>query len=194
MDQTQALTDGDLLARARNGHPEAFAVLVDRYKNPLVGYLISLVRDRERAEDLAQESFLRLYEKGSNYREQGLLQAYLFRIATNLLRSEERRKARWNRIRTLFVSSNGHGPEPAEAPTQEKRLLRSEESRRLRRAIAELPLHYRAPLVLHEIDGWRYREIGEALGCREGTVKSRIHRGRQILRQELEDQWEGDLA
>jgi len=146
-----------------------------------------LVRDRERAEDLAQESFLRLYERGGKYRERGLLQAYLFRIAINLLRSRERRKMRWDRIRSLLSTSNGDRTEPA----QEERLLRNERHDRLRRAIATLPLHYRAPLVLHEVDGWPYREIGEALNCREGTVKSRIHRGRQLLKQKLSSDPEG---
>jgi RNA polymerase sigma-70 factor (ECF subfamily) len=190
VENTRTLTDGDLLAQARKGDSEAFAVLVDRYKNPLIGYLISLVRDRERAEDLAQETFLRLYERGNSYQEQGLLKAYLFRIATNLLRSEERRKARWGQIRTLLFSKNGHQAEPL----QEQRLLQDEITGRLREAIAELPLHYRAPLVLHEIDGWRYREIGEALGCQEGTVKSRIHRGRRLLRDVLQPDWEGSSA
>ena len=190
MQEAHTLTDGQLLARSREGDSAAFGVLVDRYKDPLVGYLTSLVRDRERAEDLAQESFLRLYDRAGNYREQGLLQAYLFRIATNLLRSEERRKMRWNRIQTLLFSPNGHRSEAV----QEERLLRDEVSTRLRQAIANLPLHYRAPLVLHEIDGWRYREIGEALGCEEGTVKSRIHRGRRLLREELRPDWEGTPA
>jgi RNA polymerase sigma-70 factor (ECF subfamily) len=190
VDDRQDVTDGELLAQARDGDSQAFAVLVDRYKDPLIGYLISLVRDRDRAEDLAQESFLRLYERGSNYKEQGFLRAYLFRIATNLLRSEERRKARWSQMKAILFSPNGHRSEPA----QEVRLLQDEITVRLRQAIADLPLHYRAPLVLHEIDGWRYREIGEALGCQEGTVKSRIPRGRRLLREELQPDWEGSSA
>ena len=188
---TEAETsDGTLLTLARNGDNEAFAALVDRYKDRLVNYLTRLVRDRTRAEDLAQESFLRLYERGGAYREQGHLQAYLFRIATNLLRSEERRKARWRRVRSLLFSSHGHHAEAV----QERRLIRDEAGDQLRAALATLPLHYRAPLVLHEIDGWRYREISEALGCEEGTVKSRIHRGRKLLRERLRPSLEATKA
>jgi RNA polymerase sigma-70 factor (ECF subfamily) len=187
VEEIHEATDGDLLAQARGGDSQAFAVLVDRYKNPLIGYLVTLVRNRERAEDLAQESFLRLYERGTNYQEQGYLRAYLFRIATNLLRSEERRKARWKQMKALLFSTNGHRTEPV----QEQRLIQNEISGRLQKAIADLPLHYRAPLILHEIDGWRYREIGEALGCQEGTVKSRIHRGRRLLKEVLQPDWEG---
>jgi RNA polymerase sigma-70 factor (ECF subfamily) len=183
-------TDGELLRQARNGHPEAFAVLVDRHKDPLVNYLTKLAGTRDRAEDLAQEAFLRLFERGESYDERGLLRAYLFRIATNLLRSQERRKSRWGKVLSLFLSSDGGSHEAM----QEERLLRHEIQENLRRAIASLPLHYRAPLVLHEIDGWRYQEIGEALGCREGTVKSRIHRGRRLLREQLEPYWKGTAS
>jgi RNA polymerase sigma-70 factor (ECF subfamily) len=183
-------SDGELLSRAHSGDEAAFAQLVDRYKDRLVNYLASLVRDRDRAEDLAQESFIRLYERGRGYRDQGQLQAYLFRIATNLLRSQERRAARWNRVRTLLFSP-GDGVAP---PGQEARLLREETNDRIRQAIATLPLHYRAPLVLHEIDGWRYKEICEALDCEEGTVKSRIHRARKLLERKLRPQPEATRA
>jgi RNA polymerase sigma-70 factor (ECF subfamily) len=187
---TMASSDGELLQRAHRGDDEAFAQLVDRYKDRLVNYLASLVRNRERAEDLAQESFIRLYERGRGYRDQGQLQAYLFRIATNLLRSQERRAARWKRVRTLlFAPGDAVAP-----PGQEARLLRDEANDRVRKAIASLPLHYRAPLVLHEIDGWRYKEICEALDCEEGTVKSRIHRARKLLEQQLRPQPEATKA
>ena len=189
MGNTEPPNDGELLARARNGHREAFAQLVDRHKDILVNYLTRLTGRHERAEDLAQEAFLRLYSGAGGYQERGQLRAYLFRIATNLLRSEERRSARWRRLRGVFMSSNGHTE--AAAASQESRLLAAEIGRRVGGAIAELPLRYRAPLVLREIEGLSYREIGNALDCREGTVKSRIHRGRQLLRDRLEPYWNG---
>lgn len=177
------------MARAQAGARDAFAELVERHKDLLVGYLIRLTGEAERAEDLAQEAFLRLYTAGRAYEERGQLKAYLFRIATNLLRSEERRRARWHRLRSLFVNSNGHRGD--QEPVQENRLLAAEAEGRLETEIARLPLRYRAPLVLREIEGLSYREIGGALGCREGTVKSRIHRGRQMLRVALEPYWSG---
>lgn len=186
----EPLSDGELMARARAGAREAFADLVDRHKDMLVGYLIRLTGEVERAEDLAQEAFLRLYTAAHDYEERGQLRAYLYRIATNLLRSEERRSARWRRLRGLFAHSNGH-PGGRLAPDQEQRLLAAEIGGRVGQAIAELPLRYRAPLVLRELEGLTYRQIGRALGCREGTVKSRIHRGRQMLRHRLEPYWTG---
>ena len=97
---------------------------------------------------------------------------------------------RWNRIRELLFSPNGYHADAK----QEERLLREETTERVRRAIADLPLHYRAPLVLYDIDGWHYRDICKALDCREGTVKSRIHRGRQLLKQQLTPDWEATRA
>jgi RNA polymerase sigma-70 factor (ECF subfamily) len=184
---TEPQTDGELLAAARNGHKEAFALLVDRHKDILVNYLTRLTGAHDRAEDLAQEAFVRLYSS-DRYEDRGLLRAYLFRIATNLLRSEERRENRWRRLQTLLTNTNGH---LSEGSGQERLLLEQEIGTVVGQAIAALPLRYRAPLLLHEIQGWPYRDIGQTLGCREGTVKSRIHRGRQLLRQGLETYWTG---
>lgn len=183
----ESLSDGDLLAAAKEGDRRAFGELVDRHKDTLVSYLMRLTGNRDRAEDLAQESFLRLYERSDRYREQGQLKSYLFRIATNKLRSEERQRRRREVLRSVFMPVNGHG-----SPRQQSQLLERELRERLTRAIAALPLRYRTPLVLREIEGWSYREIGEMLECREGTVKSRIHRGRQRLKEELEPYWRGD--
>ena len=180
-------SDGDLLQQARNGHPEAFAELVDRHKDALVGYLIRMSGNRDHAEDTAQEAFLRLYEKGDNYQERGLLRSYLFRIATNLVHSQNRRQATWHRLRALFQPVDT----TETAAVQEQALLRHEARDEIQRAISNLPMKFRAPIVLREIDGWPYREIGEALGCSEGTIKSRIHRGRQMLRKSLSPYWEG---
>ncbi|MDX1383948.1 MAG: sigma factor, partial [Thermoanaerobaculia bacterium] len=84
--------------RVKRGDSDAFGALVDRHKDVLVNYLTRLARDRDRAEELAQEAFLRLYQKSSYYRERGQLLPYLMRIATNLLRSEQRRATRWRAL------------------------------------------------------------------------------------------------
>ena len=102
--------DAELMTRVRSGDREAFAQLVDRHKDGLVNYLTGLTHSRDRAEELAQESFLRLYQHSARYREQGQFVPFLFRIATNLLRSEERRARRW-RLLSMKFSSNGHDPD-----------------------------------------------------------------------------------
>ena len=178
--------DAELMTRVRSGDREAFAQLVDRHKDGLVNYLTGLTRSRDRAEELAQESFLRLYQHSARYREQGQLVPFLFRIATNLLRSEERRSRRW-RLLSMKFSSNGHDP----GPSPQARLLEEEVGEQVSRALAELPMKYRSPLVLREMEGWSYREIASALGCGEGTVKSRINRARTRLRHLLSPYWNG---
>jgi RNA polymerase sigma-70 factor (ECF subfamily) len=157
---------------------------VDRHKDALVNYLLRLTRSRERAEEHAQEAFLRLYESASRYKEQGHLVAYLYRIATNLVRSEERRERRWQFLSSAFFS-NGHRP----LPTPQTQLLQQEVKEKVYSALQELPATYRAPLVLRDIEGWSYQDIAKILGCREGTVKSRINRGRSQLREILEPFW-----
>lgn len=181
-------SDAELMARVREGDREAFADLVDRHKDAVVSYLTRLTGDRDRAEDLGQETFLRLFRSAGDYTEQGYLRAYLYRIATNLVRSEERRERRL-RLLTPFLSRERHA-EPA-APSG---LLRQELHREVAAALAKLPLRYRVPLVLHEIEGWSYVDIAEEIGCREGTVKSRVHRGRQQLKQKLDPYWNGGAA
>jgi RNA polymerase sigma-70 factor (ECF subfamily) len=180
--------DAELMARVRAGDQAAFTDLVDRHKDAVVSYLARLTADRDRAEDLGQETFLRLFRSAPDYTEQGYLRAYLFRIATNLVRSEERRAARL-RLLMPFLPR----PEPAE-PAAPSGMLRRELHREVTEAVAKLPLRYRVPLVLHEIEGWSYVDIAQEIGCREGTVKSRVHRGRQQLKKRLEPYWNGGTA
>ena len=182
---TEVDSDADLMVRVSAGDREAFAVLVDRYKDPMVSYLTRLTGNRARAEDLAQESFVRLFRAAPRYSEQGKLIAYLYRIAANLARSEDRRARRWSLLRGRFASAHALGAESPQAD-----LLRQELHARVSGAIAALPLVYRVPLVLHEIEGWSYEQVSQVTGAPEGTVKSRINRARQRLKQELAPYWE----
>ena len=115
--------------------------------------------------------------------------SYLIRIATNLLRSEQRRATRW---RALFPKVAHERPAPPTTPQRES--LGREATEMVGEALAQLPLRYRAPLVLREIEGLSYKEIATALGCREGTVKSRISRARDQLRILLQPYWQGETA
>jgi RNA polymerase sigma-70 factor (ECF subfamily) len=185
---TRAESDPDdaaLMARVAGGDREAFALLVDRHKDGLVSYLARLTGSRDRGEDLAQEAFLRLFRAAGRYHERGHLTAFLYRIATNLVRSEARRERRWCR---MVPELSRPRPEAAE-PRGPRRLLERELQGRLAEAVAALPLPLRAPLVLYEIEEWPQREIARALGCREGTVKSRLFRARARLREALAPYW-----
>lgn len=185
--QTVDASDGELFARAREGDRAALADLVERHKDALVNYLTRMAGSRDRAEDLAQETFVRLVERSDGYREQGQLKAYLYRIATNLQRSAERRERRWRLLEPVFAL----GAPTHERPRQDLRLLRDELAEQLLAGLRALPLHYRVPLVLRDVEDWSYQDISGMLGCAVGTIKSRIHRARELLRVRLEDRWKG---
>lgn len=178
----QGPPDAELMAQVRDGNRDAFALVVDRYKDALVAYLARLSGSRERGEDLAQEAFVRLYRAvaADTYDEQGKLAPLLYRIALNVLRSEERHARRFRALALLLPFA---APRPA--VTQERDILRDEAQRQVADAITRLPPAFREPLVLRDIEDWSYEDIAHALDLPAGTVKSRIARGRQQLRELL---------
>jgi RNA polymerase sigma-70 factor (ECF subfamily) len=183
----QAETDASLMHRVLTGDEEAFAEIVNRYKNPLVNYLTHLVRSRERAEEVAQDAFVRLYRNASKYREQERLGPYLYRIATNLVVTDVRREKRWSLLLPRLHASTNQA-----VPTPDAGLFVDEIQKKVSAALERLPVKYRAPIVLCDIEEWSYEEIARALECRVGTVKSRIFRGRELLRRLLSSWWTGE--
>ena len=179
--------DDELMARVRGGDEEAFGGIVDRYKDSLVNYLTHLVRSRERAEEVAQDAFVRLYRNAAKYKEQERLGPYLFRIATNLVVSEARRQKRWNLLLPRL-----HASARQIAPPADMTVLTDEIQRQVNAALERLPVKYRAPLVLFEIEEWSYEEIARTLDIRSGTVKSRISLARDLMRRHLAPWWIGE--
>lgn len=182
-------TDDALMQRVREGDDDAFGEIVDRYKDSLVNYLTHLVRSRERAEEIAQDAFVRLYRNASKYRERERLGPYLFRIATNLVVTEARREKRWTLLLPRLNASTHQS-----TPSPDTNLLTDEIQRQVNAALDRLPIKYRAPLVLFEIEEWSYDEIAKAMDVAVGTVKSRISRARDLLRKHLAPWWIGGEA
>jgi len=180
------MDDGALIKRIREGDEDAFAIFVDRHKDSLVNYLTHLTRSRERAEEVAQDAFVRFYRNASKCRDQERLAPYLFRIATNLVVTQIRRERRWKSLLPRLIALQPRSAPPADSP-----LLTEEIQRKVTEALEQLPLKFRAPLVLFEIEEWSYDEISRAIGCRVGTVKSRISRARALMRVQLESWWIG---
>jgi len=164
---------------------ENLPALLDAHLDGLVNYLARLTADRASAEDLAQESFLRLF-RALETRPAGTIapKPYLYTIAINLARKAERKRKRFALLQPLLGHWFGR---QATAPPGE-RLERDGRQRHLARALAELPLTFRVPLVLHVIECWPYDRIAGLLGVAEGTVKSRINRGKTKLREILADE------
>lgn len=179
-------TDDALMQRVREGDDDAFAEIVDRYKDSLVNYLTHLVRSRDRAEEVAQDAFVRLYRNAAKYRERERLGPYLFRIATNLVVTEARREKRWSLLLPRLHASSRQS-----VPAPDTTLFADEIQRQVAAALEKLPLKYRAPLVLFEMEEWSYEEIAKTLEVAVGTVKSRISRARELMRKHLAPWWIG---
>ena|SRR5438105_1810358 len=165
----------------------AFTAFVERHQDSLVNYLTHMLRSRERAEELAQEAFVRFYRKGWPARSDEQLAPYLFRTATNLAVSHIRRERLWQRIVPSLIAR-----EPRSAPAADRPLMTQEIQHQVTTALDRLPLKFRAPLVLYEIEEWSYEQIAQTLACAIGTVKSRISRARAMMRRELEPWWIGE--
>src|SRR6266550_229170 len=178
-------SDITLISRARQGDETAFAILVDRYKDSLINYLRHLTHSHERAEEIAQDAFVRLYRSRAARWESESLGPYLFRIGTNLVVSQIRRERRWKLLLPMFTAA-----QPV-AEAADRRAVTNEIQSKVAAALERLPVKLRAPLVLFEMEEWPYHEIARALDCRVGTVKSRIFRARAFMRRELESWWIG---
>ena len=192
--QTQAfsrdLPDEDLMDHVVAGSELAFVCLVDRYKNRLQNVIFRYVRDYQRSEDLAQEAFVRVYLHRERYRKTGKFSTWIFTIAVNLAKNEIRRKVRLRNVFSLEQMEETTGSiEPQmrndDQPPTDRLIERDQTSRLVEQAIRRLPDVYREALVLRDIEGLSYEEIGEVLGVPGGTVRSRINRARLMLKEKL---------
>ncbi len=187
--------DDELMERYRSGDENAFTLLVRRHQQPLINFIYRYINDRAGAEDLAQETFVRIFKASPRYKPgQAYFKTWMYHIASNLCKNELRNRGRRDRYRVDNVmGGNGDSEQidliesaPADVAFQPEVALERKELRdALRRAIAELPEKYRVPLVLRDLQGLSYDEISETLELRSGTTKSRINRARLMLKDKL---------
>jgi RNA polymerase sigma-70 factor (ECF subfamily) len=185
----QERTDEELLAAYQQGDPGAFEALLRRHRAPLFTFLLRMLGERERAEDLAQETFLRIVKGAQAWEHRARFQTWLFTIARNLCVDQSRRD-RFRRADSL--DAQGPGDEPAmvdSVPGREIDPDRGAESARLRpvlqRALLSLPAEQREVFILREQAGVPFREIAEIQGVNENTVKSRMRYALEGLRKGL---------
>jgi RNA polymerase sigma-70 factor (ECF subfamily) len=166
--------------RVLAGNIDAFENIVRRWQSPLINLAYRFCRDRGRAEDLAQEAFLRAYRALGQWRKDAAFSTWLFALATNLYRAELRR------IPGGIVSID-HVSEPKDPRMEDGVLEVEDRDRTIRRAVFRLPRKYREALDLfyfHEMD---VPATAQSLGLPEGTVKARLFRGRELLRGKLRE-------
>ena len=183
-------TDEELMRGVRAGDEAAFPLLYRRYERRLLAFLVPYVGDLALAEDLLQETFLRVFRQRASYEPRGAFRTWLFAIARNLALDQLRlrRSLRGSTSPSREGSWVGEGPErlPDPAPDPLGVLAGRDAATALRAALHELPVEDRAVILLSRLESLRYREIAEILGSTEGAVKVRAHRALLALRKRLQ--------
>ena len=185
----QDRTDEDLLAAYQQGDVAAFAALLRRHRGPVFTFLLRMLGDRERAEDLAQETFLRIVKGAQAWEQRARFQTWLYTIARNLCVDQSRRD-RFRRTDSLDENGPDDGPPLVDSvPGHEVSPERGAEHARLRpvlqKALLSLPMEQREVFVLREQAGVPFKEIAALVGVNENTVKSRMRYALEGLRRAL---------
>jgi RNA polymerase sigma-70 factor, ECF subfamily len=187
--QATQLSDQELVDRAQAGSESAYRELLGRYQRPVFSLIFRMVRDREQAEDLAQETFVKVFNNITRYDPRYKFSSWIFKIASNLTIDTLRKKE--PDTVSLDGSRNASTTEEAEATriTVESREATPEEfveskelGAQIDRAIGDLRPEYRTAILLRHVEGRPYEEIAEIMEVPLGTVKTYIHRARSELR------------
>jgi RNA polymerase sigma-70 factor, ECF subfamily len=185
------LDDGHVVTRHLTGDPQAFGTLVDRYQTRLLNFINRTIGDRERAEDLVQEVFIRVFRHLHRFDQTKKFSTWIYTIASNLAKNELRNRSRNPLVLFQTIRKNweaDHRPLQFEDTTARpddlyrKRFLKDA----VEQCVSQLPEHHRDVFVLRELEGKSYQEIAEITGCNLGTVKSRLNRARNSFAQLIE--------
>jgi RNA polymerase sigma-70 factor, ECF subfamily len=185
-------SDESLMLLVKEGDVGAFDILVERYRESLFAFLYRFLGNRSLAEDLFQESFLRLFRAAPRYEPRAKFSTFLYRIATNLaINLVRKRRDYLHRSLEAPVGSSEESPLLGDllagsAADPEQQALVAQRRQLVRQALDQLSPPYRAVIALAEYEGRPYEEIAVTLGCSVGTVKSRVHRAKKMMLKFLE--------
>jgi RNA polymerase sigma-70 factor (ECF subfamily) len=179
--QDLSAVDGPLVARARDGSPEAFEELVRRYRNQVYALCFHFVHSREDAWDLAQETFVNAHRALPAFRGESGFKTWLMRIAAN--RCKDHLKKR--RLDTVPFDDAQSVDGPANSPQPDEQLEHRELALAIETALKGLPLRHRTAFLLREYEGLSYQEMAEVMDCNIGTVMSRLFHARRKLQVSL---------
>jgi RNA polymerase sigma-70 factor (ECF subfamily) len=179
--------DAELMLRVKAGDDSSFAILLDRYRGPVIHFLYRMVQNHPVAEELAQEVFLRVYRSRATYEPAAKFTTWLFRIATHLalnwLRDGKHEKGQ-ERLDDPDLAS-GSKEVADRGPSVEQNMLHRSRLEEIRRAIAALPEKQRAAVLMHKYEEMEYSQIAKVLNCSESAVKSLLFRAYESLRAKL---------
>ena len=191
-EQLRALDDSALVTTFLAGDERGFSELVERYQTRLLNFIYRTIGDRERAEDLVQEVFIRVYRHLHRFDRSKKFSTWVYTIASNLAKNELRNRSRNPLVlfQTLGKSTREEDDRPLEfedSTTRPDDLYRKRHLRELvEETVAQLPEHHRQVFVLRELEGKSYEEIAEITDCNLGTVKSRLNRARTAFASMIE--------
>ena len=177
----------ELITAHLNGDSRAFEILVDRYQVRLLNFVYRMIGDRERAEDLVQEAFLRVYRHLDRFDPARKFSTWLYTIASNLAKNELRNRSRsplvlFQYFRQRQNENESRPYEYEDSATRPDDLYARRQLRELvDRTVVRLAARHREVFVLRELEGKSYEEISEITHCNLGTVKSRLNRARQAF-------------
>ena len=178
--------DQSLISRCRAGDVDAFGGLVLRYQDRLFGTLVHLLGSLDDAREVSQDAFVLAFEKLATFRGDSAFYSWLFRIAYNAAMTRKRKERRRPSSIDAVRQERGVEPRDDRADADPSSAMHSEERQQMvQDALAELGEEYRTAILLNENDGLRYGGLADIVGCPIGTVRSRIHRARQELRERL---------
>ncbi len=179
-------TDEELIAQFQAGNENAYLEIVERFKNRLFAFVCRFVGDEDLAEDLVQDTLIKVYTHRHAYREIARFSTWIYTIAGNLARTELRKR---KRRATFSMSALGLGEReyelPSEDSTPSKTLEGEQIEKHIRIALAKLPLHFRTVIILRDVQELSYEEISKIMKIPLGTVKSRVNRARLRLQEML---------
>ncbi|MNO59017.1 ECF RNA polymerase sigma factor SigW [compost metagenome] len=181
--------DTRLVKLARKGDQGAFAELVDLYKDKIFHLAYRMLSNRHEAEDIVQETFLRVYKNWNRYDEKQKFSTWIYRIATNLCIDRLRKRKPSYYLDAEMNDQegmDGYSLIPGDERTPESEYLLSETQQMIHHAIEGLPAKYKSVIILRYLQEMSLQEIGDILDMPVTTVKTRVHRGREFLRKKLE--------
>ena len=184
------ISDEELMMRCRSGDTAAFELIVMRFKDQIINYIFRSVGDYHQAEDLAQETFIRIYKNAGSYEPRSKFKNWLYLIATNLCRNEIRDRSRRKTDLLAEVSIEDKESDyldifPDFRYMPDRLYEKKERELIIQQKINCLPENQRLSLILVTYQGMRYEEIAEIIGCSVSAVKSLIHRSRQNMKKLL---------
>jgi len=184
----------DLLLKARNGDVKAFETIIEDYQKKVFNIALRMIGNHDDASELAQEVFIRIFKSLKNFKGESSLSTWIYRITTNVCLDELRKRKNKNIVSLDEDVKQDDGEIKRQVedarPTPDVIAEKNEVRRVVKEAILSLPEDQRTVIILRDIQGFSYDEIAKIMNCPEGTVKSRINRSRQILRDRLKPKLE----